>query len=105
MGPINNLLQASTNLTALDEDEDEGLTVFPRDEKAQSRPWMNLPPAAAGIGSAAAAMGRVAATQARHRRYWSAGPLPVSIWMLPRSAMAKTSARGVASGDAARRRQ
>jgi hypothetical protein len=79
MGASNNLLQASTNLTALDEDEDEGLTVFPRDEKAQSRPWMKRPPAALGIGSAAAAMGRVAATQARHRRYWRPGPLPVSI--------------------------
>jgi hypothetical protein len=62
----------------LDEvEEDEGLAVFPREEKAESRWWRRRPPAAAGIGSAAATIGKVAATQARHRRDWRVGPSPV----------------------------
>jgi hypothetical protein len=36
----------------------------------------DAPPPAAGIGNAAAAMGRMAASQARHRRGWSVRPSP-----------------------------
>jgi hypothetical protein len=63
----------------LDEDEEAVLTVLPREEKAQSSWWRSRPPTAAGIGSAAAAMGRMAATQARQMRGWSVGPPPDSI--------------------------
>ena len=71
---------------------------------------------AAGGGGArrrprgSAAMGRMAATQARQRRGWSAGPTPVSIRAPPHSAGRRRLARrqgggGSGSGDAARRRQ
>jgi hypothetical protein len=59
------------------DEEDEGLAVLPREEKAARRRWRSRPPPAAGIGSAAATMGKVAAIQARHRRDWSGGPSPV----------------------------
>jgi hypothetical protein len=55
------------------------LTVLPRAEKAERRPWRRRPPAAAGMGSAAATMGSVAASHARHSRGWSVGPPPVSM--------------------------
>lgn len=71
--------QLATDLTALEVEEEEGLTVLPRAEKAARRPWTRRPPAAAGIGRAAATMGSVAASHARHSRGWRVGPPPVSM--------------------------
>ncbi len=73
-----------TDLTALEEEEPEdeageGLTVLPREEKAESSRRRRWPPAAAGIGSAATMMGSVVAIQARHSRGWRAGQPSVSM--------------------------
>ena len=73
-----------TDLTALEEEEPEdeageGLTVLPREEKAESSRRRRWPPTAVGIGSAAAMMGSVAAIQAKHSRGWRAGQPSLSM--------------------------
>lgn len=98
------LQQLTADFTALEEEEEEdaaeedGFTVFPRAEKAERRPCTRRPPAAAGIGSAAATMGSVAASHARHSKGWRVGPPSVSMG-------GRAGRRGIGEGGAGGRRQ
>ena len=56
---------SARNLTSLHDEEEKALKM-PREETAHSTCWRMRPPPAAGIGNAVAAIGRMAASQARH---------------------------------------